>query len=546
MSVGEKQEEKLQLESEPNNEHNEDESKSEENNQSCCSDYLANVNRARLVSKLFYFCFFSAFGALWPYLALYFKQLFISPRQLGILVSVRSSLQFIFTPIWGAFADKYHKSKCVLLIGLCFWFISTISIAVIPSHEKPTACYKMNSITLYANASANISIASQLEEQRSTSGHGKARLINHNIPWALGFFQSYEPEKSVTFKEVPFPNFKTHPSPQPIADSSRLFVSLLSITVVGVMFASPTQCLADTATIQLLGKDTHEYGKQAMWGSVGYGLTAFIVGASVSGQKTYNPCSKEMNTNFIPCFYVFAVYMLCAIAVATRFQYQPKSEGKCKPSILAGLKILKNFEYAFFMFVVFFCGTATGFIQTFLFWHLRELGGEQLLFSLITITNSTAEVLTYLFSDRVLSHIGPFKAIYCGLLCYALRFFYYSYCSRPWLFLPIELIQGITTAAIWSSFVSYVGSQPGLASTLQGLVSGFYTGLGYATGGFMGGLMVHIFGSSTAFLVFGEISLIVLFMFIIVNNVRTPDEKPLPVTVLKQTKDYVPPKTNKD
>ncbi|KXJ25679.1 Major facilitator superfamily domain-containing protein 6 [Exaiptasia diaphana] len=433
MTVGEKQEEKLQVENEPDNEHDEDESQSEENNQSCCTDYLANVNRERL-----------------------------------------------------------------------------------------------------------------LEKQRSTSGHGNARLIDHYIPWALGFFRSYEPEESVTFKEVPFPNFKTHPSPEPIADSSRLFVSLLSITVVGVMFASPTQCLADTATIQLLGKDTHEYGKQAMWGSVGYGLTAFVVGASVSGQKHYNPCSKEMNTNFIPCFYVFAVYMLCAIAVATRFQYQPsKGEGKCKPSILAGLKILKNFEYAFFMFVVFFCGTATGFIQTFLFWHLRELGGEQILFSLITITNSTAEVLTYLFSDRFLSHIGPFKVIYVGLVCYALRFFYYSYCSTPWLFLPIELIQGITTAAIWSSFVSYVGSKPGLASTLQGLVSGFYTGLGYATGGFMGGLMVHIFGSSTSFLVFGEISLIVLFMFIIVNNVRTPDNQPLPVTVLKQTKDYVP-KTNNE
>ncbi|KAK3736121.1 hypothetical protein QZH41_004629 [Actinostola sp. cb2023] len=413
--------------------------------------------------------------------------------------------------------------------------------------EKPTACYSINSLTLYANISANVSIASQLEAQRSPSGHGNAKWMNKYVPWALGFFRSYEPEESVTLKEVAFPNFKTHPTPEPLADSSQLFVGLLVITVIGVMFASPTQCLADTATIQMLGKDTHEYGKQAMWGSVGYGLTAFIVGASISGKKHFNPCSKEMNTNFIPCFYVYAVYMLCAICVATRFQFQHSTgEGKCKPSILAGLKILKDLDYAFFMFVVFFCGTATGFIQTFLFWHLRELGGEQILFSLITITNSTAEVVMYLFSDRVLSHIGPFKVIYIGLVCYALRFFYYSYCSHPWLFLPIELIQGITTAAIWSSFVSYVGSTPGLTSTLQGLVSGFYTGLGYATGGFVGGLMVHVFGSSTSFLVFGEMSLIVLFIFIIVNNVRTPAKRPIPVTVLKQTKDFVSKKKSVD
>lgn len=541
MSVGEKTEEKVQLENDYEEEIT-DEEQAGRTNQPCCSDCLAKINKKRLVSKLFYFFYFSAFGAIFPYLALYFKQLFISPRQLGILVSIRSSLQFIFTPIWGAFADKYQKSKCVLLIGLSFWFLTTVSIAIIPSREKPTACYRINSISLYANGTSNSSIASLLEPL--PSDHGNARWFGDYIPWGLGFFRSVEPEKSVTFKEVAFPHFKTRPTPEPIANSSRLFVGLLVITVIGIIFASPSQCLADTATIQLLGKDTHEYGKQAMWGSVGYGITAFVVGASISGQKYYNPCSKEMNTNFIPCFFVYGFYMLCAILVATRFQYQPaKTEGKSKPSVLAGLKLLKKLDYAFFMFVVFFCGTATGFIQTFLFWHLRELGGEQILFSLITITNSTSEVFMYLFADKILSHIGHFKVIYLGLLCYALRFFYYSYVSRPWLFLPIELIQGITTAAIWTSFVSYVGSKPGLASTLQGLVSGFYMGLGYATGGFVGGLMVHVFGSSTSFFVFGEVSLIVLFMFILVNNVRE-DKEPLPVTVLKQTKDFVPKKNN--
>jgi MFS family permease len=542
MSTEKESEEKIQLESDDENGGQDESHDDEQPRNHCCSTCLEKINKKRLVSKLFYFFFFSAFGSLWPYLALYFKQLFISPRQLGILVAIRSSLQFVFTPIWGAYADKYHKSKCVLLVGLCFWLVSTLLIAVIPSREKPFACYSINSIAFYANNSGNTSIASQLESQRDHVGHSYndgAHWIGSIIPWGLGFFRSYESEKSVTFKEVPFPHFKTHQTPEPVADSSQLFIGLLVITIIGVMFASPTQCLADTATIQMLGKDTHEYGKQALWGSVGYGCTAFVVGASISGQKKVNPCSKEMNINYIPCFYVFTVYMFCATCVATRFKFQDSSsEGKCKPSILAGLKVLKDFDYAFFLFVVFFCGTATGFIQTFLFWHLRELGGEQILFSLITITNSTAEVVSYMFSDRFLCNIGHFKVIYLGLVCYSLRFFYYSYCSRPWLFLPIELIQGITTAAIWSSFVSYVGSVPGMASTLQGLVSGFYTGLGYATGGFVGGIMVHVFGSSTSFLVFGEMSLIVLFMFVIVNNVRTGKKK-IPIIVLNQSKDFV-------
>lgn len=53
----------------------------------------------------------------------------------------------------------------------------------------------------------------------------------------------------------------------------------------------------------------------------------------------------------------------------------------------------------------------------------------------------------------------------------------------------------------------------------QGFVNGFYIGFGYVSGGFLGGVMVYEFGISIVFLVFGELSLIVFFVFIIVNNV---------------------------
>ena len=498
------------------------------------------INRKRLVSKLFYLFYFSAFGSLWPYLSLYFKQLFLSPRQLGILVAVRSLVQFVFTPVWGALADRFNKSKFVLLLGLSAWLLSTFSLAVIPIGEKPKACYEMNSLSLslFQNVSRHKSNFTSLS-QRS---HRTKNSIDHRhtsprsyestfgssrfLPWALSFFSSgYEPEKSTKLTEDSFPDIKFHPSPEKISDSSRLFILTVCITVAGQFFASPTQCLADTATLQILAEDSHEYGKQAFWGSVGYGMTAFIVGTSISGWKTLNPCSQEMDINYIPCFYVFAVYMVAALIVASRFRFKPVDHSQCKETAVGGLKVLRNFDYAFFLFIVFYCGTAFGFIQTFLFWHLRELGGQQMLFGSIILANSTAEVVVYLLSERLLRNIGHFRVIYLGLLCYALRFFYYSYCSKPWLFLPIEFIQGITTAAVWSSFVSHVGAEPGVATTLQGLVNGFYTGLGYASGGLLGGVMVHEFGTSTAFLVFGELSLIVLFVFIIVNNVRHTEEK---------------------
>lgn len=50
-------------------------------------------------------------------------------------------------------------------------------------------------------------------------------------------------------------------------------------------------------------------------------------------------------------------------------------------------------------------------------------------------------------------------------------------------------------------------------------MNGFYIGLGYVSGGLLGGVMVYEFGISMVFFVFGELILIVLFVFIIVNNV---------------------------
>ena len=509
----------------------------EEGDENSKHRFDCKINRKRLVSKLFYLFYFSAFGSLWPYLSLYFKQLFLSPRQLGILVAVRSLVQFVFTPVWGALADRFNKSKFVLLLGLSAWLLSTFSLAIIPIGEQPKACYEMNSLSLslFQNGSTTLTnfteVISRNHQSNDEIVHDHTRSYesifgtSKYLPWALSFFSNdYEPEKSTKLKEDTFPNLQYYPSPEKISDSSRLFIFMVCVIVIGQIFASPTQCLADTATLQILAEDSREYGKQAFWGSVGYGMTAFIVGTSISGRRTPNPCSKEMDINYIPCFYVFGVFMVTALIVASRFKFKPVDHTQCKGTAIGGLRVLKKFDYAFFLFIVFFCGTAFGFIQTFLFWHLRELGAQQILFGLIILSNSTAEVVVYLLSERLLRNIGHFRVMYLGLLCYALRFFYYSYCSRPWLFLPIEFIQGVTTAAVWSSFVSHVGAEPGVATTLQGLVNGFYTGLGYASGGLLGGVMVHEFGTSTAFLVFGELSLIVLFVFIIVNNVRQTEK----------------------
>ena len=168
------------------------------NDTGCCG----TVDKRLLVSKLFYLFFSSAFGCVAPYLALYFKQIFISPRQLGIIVSTRSFVQFIFAPIWSACAERYNKGHLVILMGITAYTACYVVIPFIPLSEKPLACARMllnqeiNGFQM--NTSAPLSSFSKPKETtlsvnppRSDEGEDY-----YYLPWSLFYSPQVDRKKS--------------------------------------------------------------------------------------------------------------------------------------------------------------------------------------------------------------------------------------------------------------------------------------------------------------------------------------------------------------
>lgn len=95
-------------------------------------------DRDLLVSKLFYFCFFSAFGALFPLLSIYFKQLGMSATQAGLLAGVRPFVEFASIPFWSSFADKFRQGKNLLLFCIFSWLVSTYMLNYM--RPEPVCC----------------------------------------------------------------------------------------------------------------------------------------------------------------------------------------------------------------------------------------------------------------------------------------------------------------------------------------------------------------------------------------------------------------------
>ncbi|CAF5109800.1 unnamed protein product, partial [Rotaria magnacalcarata] len=60
-------------------------------------------------------------------------------------------------------------------------------------------------------------------------------------------------------------------------DVRNVFMVFLLLIIIGEFFSAPAITLADAYTLTCLAQDTEQYGRQRMYGSLGWGLAIFIV-----------------------------------------------------------------------------------------------------------------------------------------------------------------------------------------------------------------------------------------------------------------------------
>ena len=242
------------------------------------------------------------------------------------------------------------------------------------------------------------------------------------------------------------------------------------------------------------------------------------MGAAISTYQEEEECNVPEHVNYMPCFYVFAILMGVAILVGTLFEFKSSTPPPERSTVFRNARDICSGECMYFSATVFFCGASLGFMQTFLFWYLQEIGGTQFLFSTITAAQCLSEMTMYFLSGRFITYCGHEKVIYIGLACYSARFILYAFIENPWTVLPFELLHGLSTAAVWSAAVCYIGLTPGASVTMQGVIGGIHWGLGCGGGGLIGGLLIHSIGGQNTFIVFGTIGLLDLLVFIVINN----------------------------
>ncbi|KAK2108694.1 Major facilitator super domain-containing protein 6 [Saguinus oedipus] len=331
--------------------------------------HCVKINNDLLISKVFYFFFYSAYGSLYPLLPVYYKQLGMSPSQSGLLVGIRYFIEFCSAPFWGVVADRFKKGKIVLLFSLLCWVLFNLGIGFvkpatlrcvpkIPPTAHPTnASHQVTILPTNSSFTSFLTISPKMRDKRSLL----LETVSDTVALPTAPNKNSEPTLQLQTDEItnrlmdltlnsstatPAPpgnvtketttvtvtTTKSLPSDQVtlIYDQQEveaIFLVILVVVIIGEFFSASSVTIVDTVTLQYLGKHRDRYGLQRMWGSLGWGLAMLSVGIGIDYTHIEvlidgKGCKPPEYRNYQIVFIVFGVLMTMALIVATQFRFR--------------------------------------------------------------------------------------------------------------------------------------------------------------------------------------------------------------------------------
>jgi MFS family permease len=282
---------------------------------------------------------------------------------------------------------------------------------------------------------------------------------------------------------------------------AKTFLGLIPGVVLYAFFIAPLLPLIDRSVIEILGQERDHYGKQRLWGAVGWGLLAPVSGYVVGFW------------GLSWAFYGAAILLFGLFLVS---QITPVQPVKLQVSYWRGVKdLLFDSQVIIFFLVILVAGMGLSTVHNYLFLYLSHLGAGTVTMGYALTVATLSELVIMYFADRLLKSWKAQGLILFGLVMVTIRLVGYALAPNPQVALLLQLLHGPTFAAIWMAGVAYVAeiAQPGLGNTAQGLFTGVVMGLGSALGAFLGGYLYQSLGFPRMYAIFGSVVFIAALVF---------------------------------
>lgn len=264
------------------------------------------------------------------------------------------------------------------------------------------------------------------------------------------------------------------------------FAILLLLVASLALFIAPVIPLADTATLAMLGDAQERYGRQRVWGAVGWILSSLIFGVLF----------QRLGMSVLFLSYVLLGPLTAIVALAMPRATLPQID--LRDSVRT---LMRDSRWAVFLTCVLLIGCANAVIQGFLTLYLQDLGagGDQI--GLAIALGSVTELPVMVFAPLVLRRWGARPLMIGSGLLFALRAVAYVFApSFGWALLA-QLLHGPCFAALWTGGVDEAQrlAPPGLETTAQSLFGTMLFGIAAALATAVGGRVYRDFGSALLF-----------------------------------------------
>ncbi|XP_053977015.1 major facilitator superfamily domain-containing protein 6 [Hylaeus volcanicus] len=509
------------------------------------------LNYKQLPIKAHYFFFMAAMGPILPFLPVYGKQLGVSPLVMGSITAVLPILFLIAKPAFGFLVDYFDSWKKSIFVALlaatstcyvCMCFLPVLPGPVLPDHRfiniscdllphcsledisRPDLCTGAKNTTCHwtcKDEHFSTTILFQAVKGEASFSSNTTCLINANST-------SYCSQS--TNCNVTCDDFKD----KHCLYSSATFWGFVFLMCLGNIGFNVSNSISDAICFDILGVGGEMgYGRQRVWGTIGFGITASLAGSLVDYWS-----KGEIIKIYTPAFLLVFVFSFIDLFCCKKLKL---------PIMVGSTNILKDVSQLLKLkhIIIFLCfatiaGILDSFIIYFLFWYLEDLAMTtghmneiKLIEGLIVAAETLGgEIIFFSLSGKILKKLGfGYTFTFC-FVCYAIRLGLISLASTPWWIIPIELfMQGPTYALCYTTIVAYASkvAPTGTSATVQGIVAGMDDGFGFAIGSLIGGIFYKIFGGVITLRIFSFTAAITAFMYLVLHVAylkhMTPDTR---------------------
>ncbi|XP_049817223.1 uncharacterized protein LOC109608343 [Aethina tumida] len=282
--------------------------------------------------------------------------------------------------------------------------------------------------------------------------------------------------------------------PSYVKATEQTFWLYFGLRFVATVMLTAGVTIMDPIALTMIEKYGGDFGKERLFSSLGMAIFSPVTGALIDWNS-----DRLGHTDYSYAFYTFDVLLIMSsIAV----YLMPLGSKLPADNIFRDLfNIFKMPHLVAFIFFLFILGNLWGFIESYLFFYLKELGAPNILLG-ITVTVGTISSLPFLYgAENITKEIGHVNIIIIAFFAHAARLAGYSVIESAWWCFPFEAMESLSVHLMWVAAATYcaVLAPKSLLATLIGVIGMAHFSIGRGTGSFFGGHIIGKFGIRQSF-----------------------------------------------